>query len=103
MLPHVGVGGGTPIPRNESADSIRIADATPKLADASTARAARSRGLCEFHVANPQELPAYKARLRRPRRQPERDHDGDERRAKQRDDAEDEKKEREAEDDLDQS
>ena len=32
MFPHEGVGGCTPIPRNDSADSVRIAPATPSVA-----------------------------------------------------------------------
>ena len=36
MFPHDGVGRGTPKPRKESADSMRTAEATPKLADTRT-------------------------------------------------------------------
>jgi hypothetical protein len=36
MFPHVAKGGCTPKPRNESADSVRIASATPIVAETST-------------------------------------------------------------------
>ncbi|OPY10892.1 MAG: hypothetical protein A4E67_00414 [Syntrophaceae bacterium PtaB.Bin038] len=36
MLPQLGVGGCTPIPRKLRADSVRIAPATPRVAATST-------------------------------------------------------------------
>ena len=43
MFPQLGVGGGTPMPRNESADSVRIAAATPRVAEISTGDKALGR------------------------------------------------------------
>src|SRR4026208_960892 len=95
MLPQEAVGSGTPRPRNERADSVRIAAATPKLAETITgarafgrrwrkmmrpsraprARCARARRLRELRLADAQELGADVARLAGPRGQTQRDHE----------------------------